>query len=146
MNKQVLIEIRARLNALPNLGCRWKSDGGTVLDIRDCSIAEVTSLARRAVTDFIVNAPEDIAHLLAEVTRLQAEAAAMRKALEEIQDEAETDLDRDIILTACQSALATDVGREPLERLRRAEGERDEARRALTAVHDSQLAILGRKG
>jgi len=87
------------------------------------------------------------AGFLDEIERLQAQAAAMRGALEATLDE----------MTACsvcsapviekvEAALAADAGHELLERLRRAERERDEAQAALAAVHDLQLAILGRKG
>ena len=68
----------------------------------------------------------EVAKLKIEVERLEAEAAAMREALEEIMEEIETDRDRDIIHTACKSALAAGAGRELLERLRRAEHEREQ--------------------
>ena len=60
------------------------------------------------------------------IDELEAENAALRRALEEIREEAETDFDRDIILTACNSALAADAGRPLLERLRIIQAQRDD--------------------
>jgi len=75
-------KIKSRLDALPDPECKWRAKGRTVTDIRDRPIAEVTAFEAQAVADFIVNAPEDIARLLAKVEYLQAEAAALRGALE----------------------------------------------------------------
>ncbi len=40
------------------------------------------------------------------IEELEAEVGRLRTSLEEILDEATSDLDRDIIITECQSALA----------------------------------------
>jgi len=88
-----------------------------------------------------------------EVERLQAEAAAMREALETISQQRENDTEDDAwvyarIFQICDSALSTDAGREMLERLqivqaqrdcqneqiRQLERERDELREALADI------------
>ena len=113
---------------------------------------------------------EALMEKLAEIEQLQAKAAAMRGALEAVMwaslesghvycqwcavSEGEEHL------SDCEghNALSADAGRELLERLRivqaqrddqneqirQLERERDEARRALTAVHEIRLAILGK--
>ncbi len=91
---------------------------------------------------------------LTEKKHLQAEAAAMRQALEAVMwaslETGQTYCQWCAVsegeqhLSDCQgnNALAADVGREMLERLERAERERDEARAALAAIHEFQLETL----
>lgn len=119
---------------------------------------------RNRLRSMLVIACQERALLLAEVERLRRYAdelehdlalsswpdeadAAMREALERMQDAAQSPENRgrktqkqmcqfldSLLLIVIKPALTSDVGLALLERLRRAEGERDEAREAFEAL------------